>query len=88
MLRLLVPGIRRGKADTTTKSQLLFPVGVALTQGNAIVCFRVQDHLRNMGLGRQALRLLYKQYDELRIDKDALDARRIEYLFDSIKGKK
>ena len=88
VLRLIVPGIRRGKADTSTKSQLLFPVGVALTQGNAIVCFRVQDHLRNMGLGRQALRVLYKQYDELRIDKDSPDAKRIEYLFDSIKGKK
>ncbi|HYL19779.1 MAG TPA: patatin-like phospholipase family protein [Burkholderiales bacterium] len=88
VLRLLVPGIRRGKADTSTKSQLLFPVGVALTQGNVIVCFRVQDHLRNMGLGRQALRLLYKQYDELRIDKDSPDAGRIVYLFDSIKGKK
>jgi len=61
---------------------------VALTQGNAIVCFRVQDHLRSMGLGRQALRVLYKQYDELRVDKDSLDAKRIEYLFDSIKGKK
>jgi predicted acylesterase/phospholipase RssA len=88
VVRLVVPGIRRGKADTGTKSDLLFPVGVALTQGNAIVCFRVQDHLRSMGLGRQALRVLYKQYDELRVDKDSLDAKRIEYLFDSIKGKK
>jgi hypothetical protein len=91
-IRLVVPGIRRGRgtpADLNSESKLEFPVGVALTQGNAIVFFRIQDHLRNMGLGRDALRELYKaKYDALRIDKGSPDAERIEYLFYSIKGHK
>ncbi len=91
-VRLVVPGIRRGRgqpADSSSKSDLIFPVGVALTQENAIVFFRIRDHLRNMGLGREALRKLYAaDCDALKIDKDAPDAERIEYLFYSIKGSK
>jgi hypothetical protein len=91
-IRQVVPGIRRGKdapADPKGKSELSFPVGVALTRGNAIVFFRIQDHLRNMGLGREALNALYKMgYVNLDFDEDAPDAKRILYLFASIKGRR
>jgi hypothetical protein len=91
-IRLIVSGVRRGRgeaADSRSKSDLIFPVGVALTQGRAIVLFRIRDHLRNMGLGREALQKLYAaNYDVLNIDKEAVDSERIEYLFYSIKGGK
>lgn len=35
-----------------------FPFGFALTRNKGIVYFRIQDHLRKMGLGRQALEQL------------------------------
>ena len=48
---------------------------------------RIQDHLRNMGLGSDALRMLYKMgYENLEIDDDAPDAKQIRHLFASIKG--
>lgn len=88
-IRLIVPGLRRGEdrpADASA-TQLVFPVGVALTAGDAIVFFRIQDHLRNMGLGRDALQKMFDLgYHNLRIDADSPDAARIEYLFYSIKG--
>jgi Patatin-like phospholipase len=91
-IRLTVSGTRRGKdaaADPAAKSTLSFPVGVALTQGNTIVFFRIQDHLRNMGLGRAALNALYQTgYVNLDIDEDSPDAQRILYLFASIKGRR
>ena len=67
---------------------------MALVQGNAIVFFRIQDHLRNMGLGRDALKALhfgYKKLDNggyanLVLDEDFPDAKRIRHLFASIKG--
>ncbi|MEO8158090.1 MAG: hypothetical protein ABI648_09865 [Betaproteobacteria bacterium] len=87
-IRLVVPGVRRGedKPADPDASELVFPVGLALTRGGAIVFFRIQDHLRNMGLGRQALERLFETYKELTIDADSADAKRIEYLFYSIKG--
>jgi hypothetical protein len=90
-IRLMVPGLRRGKdkpVDPNAESELTFPVGVALTRGDTIVCFRIQDHLRNMGLGRDALQALYKTYQKIDIDKNSPDAQRIEYLFYSIKGRR
>ena len=93
VIGLVIPEIRRGKdkpVDPNAKSALRFPVGAALTRGDTIVWFRIQDHLRNMGLGREALQILYKEgkYDKLEIDKDSPDAKRIEYLFYSIKGRR
>ena len=90
-IRLVVPGIRRGRgtaADLNSDSKLEFPVGVALTRGKVIVFFRIQDHLRNMGLGREALREFCKANYVLQIDKGSPDADRVAYLFYSIKGPK
>jgi predicted acylesterase/phospholipase RssA len=90
-IRLVFSGIRRGKdepAEPDARSELSFPVGVALAQDNAIVFFRIQDHLRNMGLGRAALKVLYIGYKDLHIDEDSPDAKRIRYLFASIKGRR
>ena len=39
------------------------------------------------GLRRDALKELYGTYKKLDIDKDSPDAKRIEYLFYSIKGR-
>ena len=41
-----------------------------------------------MGLGRKTMQELYKKYDDLKIDEGSLEAKRIEYLFYSIKGTK
>jgi hypothetical protein len=42
------------------KAALTFNVGFALMAGDALVYFRIQDHVRKMGLGRAALRALMK----------------------------
>jgi len=94
VIGLVIPELRRGKsksAGPNAEAQLTFPVGVALTRGKAIVWFRIQDHLRNMGLGRKALESLYRKgagYDMLEIDRNSPDAKRIEDLFYSIKGRR
>jgi len=94
VIGLIIPELRRGKAKPAgpnSEAQLTFPVGVALTRGKTIVWFRIQDHLRNMGLGRKALESLYRKgagYDMLEIDRNSPDAKRIEDLFYSIKGRR
>ncbi|HEX7812983.1 MAG TPA: patatin-like phospholipase family protein [Burkholderiales bacterium] len=88
-IRLVVSDIRRGEDAPEPKkseSDLIFPVGVALTLNGKIVCFRIQDHLRNGGMGREAMEKLFETYKTLDIPPNSPDARRIEYLFYSIKG--
>jgi hypothetical protein len=89
-ITLAVRGMRRKQGDAlSAASGLSFPVGTALARGKTIVFFRIQDHLRNMGLGREALQALYALgYEDLVIDDDSPDAKRIRDLFASIKGRR
>jgi predicted acylesterase/phospholipase RssA len=89
-ITLAVRGMHRKRGDAmSTTSALSFPVGMALAMGKTIVFFRIQDHLRNMGLGREALKALYRMgHEDLDIDEDSPDARRIRDLFASIKGRR
>jgi hypothetical protein len=41
---------------------LSFPVGFALIHRHAIVYFRIQDHLRGMGMARRGLQRLHEQF--------------------------
>lgn len=96
VIRLLVPEMRR--MNDRSNAELVFPVGLALTRngkdgkGNStgtIVFFRIQDHLRNAGLGREGLNELFKGgYTSLDIPEGTSDKARIEYLFYSIKGRR
>jgi hypothetical protein len=43
------------------RARLVFPVGFALATGQQIIYFRIQNHLRKMGLGRDALALLIER---------------------------
>jgi hypothetical protein len=74
---------------------ILFNFGFALTVKQTLKYFRVQDHLRKMGLGRRALELLIHQHnitdferlDPLKKDPGSLPAQEIhkfETLFISI----
>ena len=84
---LLPISLSVGEMRTMHGGPLKFPVGTALAKGKIIVFFRIQDHLRNMGLGSDALRMLYKMgYANLEIDDDAPDAAQIRHIFASIKG--
>ena len=84
---LLPISLSVGEMRTMHGGPLKFPVGTALARGKTIVFFRIQDHLRNMGLGSDALRTLYKMgYASLEIDDDAPDAAQIRHIFASIKG--
>ena len=57
LLRLCVPDPSR--AGAAGADALEFTFGFALTnQKREFVCLRVQDHLRGMGLARQALQAL------------------------------
>ena len=89
-ITLTVRGMRRKQGDAmSTTSALSFPVGTVLAMGKTIVFFRIQDHLRNMGLGREALKALFRMgLEDLDIDEDSPDAKRIRDLFASIKGRR
>jgi hypothetical protein len=89
-ITLTVRGMHRKQGDAmSTTSTLSFPVGTVLAMGKTIVFFRIQDHLRNMGLGREALKALYRiGLEDLDIDEDSPDAKRIRDLFASIKGRR
>jgi len=76
---------------------ILFNFGFALTAQQKLQYYRVQDHLRKMGLGRQALHLLihrhnitdFERLDPLKKDPDAPPAEEIhkfETLFISVKN--
>ena len=45
----------------SSKNELIFPVGFVLTEGRKLWYFRIQNHLRKMGLGRKALALAISQ---------------------------
>jgi hypothetical protein len=47
----------RVRDPRTSSNQLSFPVGFALTADGKLWYFRIQNHLRKMGLGRKALAL-------------------------------
>lgn len=46
------------KDGGSTSEFLRFPCGFAVTRGSRLVLFKIQDHLRKMGLGRMALKRL------------------------------
>lgn len=50
--------VERPLAENSNPKIITFGCGFALTQGKSIVLLRIQDHLRNMGLGRSAVRAL------------------------------
>ena len=87
-IKLTVSGLLREKDLLSSKgSELSFPIGVALTKGQSIVFFRIQDHVRKMGLGRSALKAIYKKgYTKLDVDKGTFDEQRIRDLFASIQS--
>ena len=58
LLRLRVDDPSRAIADPAAAPALEFTFGFALTHRQQFVYFRVQDHLRRMGLARDALRKL------------------------------
>ena len=58
LLRLRVDDPSRAVADPAAPPALEFTFGFALTHQHEFVYFRVQDHLRRMGLARDALRKL------------------------------
>ena len=75
-----------------------FTYGFALVHEKRVVCFRVQDHLRSMGLGRRALQAMIAQnlaFDVLPENElpeavrnlwSGAERRRFERLFDSVWG--
>jgi hypothetical protein len=82
-----------------SSKSIRLPVGLAITvadpTGKELVFFRIQDHLRRMGLARVALRQLIRQRGvtharPLRLDKPAMETvgkaeqQRFERLFRSV----
>jgi hypothetical protein len=66
LLRLRVDDPSRAAADRRAPPALEFTFGFALTQSREFVYFRVQDHVRRMGLAREALlRLCKERYTEV-----------------------
>ena len=66
LLRLRVEDPSRSAADPDAEAALEFTFGFALTHQREFVYFRVQDHLRRMGLARDALlRLCRRGYTEV-----------------------
>ncbi len=55
LLRLRVEDPAQAAADPNAPPALLFTFGFALTHQREFIYFRVQDHLRRMGLARDAL---------------------------------
>lgn len=96
----LTPGYQiRASSPESSREDLRFSVGLAVVAdvGNPrLVFFRVQDHLRRMGLGRRVLEALIREYPSLVLDlreshPDAHevlaqdDRLRFERLFDSVR---
>lgn len=76
--RLVVQPLEMRVSDPFGKEQdFIFPVGFALlgepdSKGvRSLVYFRIQDHLRRMGLGRSGLQKLRGAYGDMRIDMPA-----------------
>jgi len=61
LLRLRVDDPSRAAADPKADPALEFTFGFALTNDKEFVYFRVQDHVRRMGLARDALLELCKE---------------------------
>ena len=88
LLRLRVEDPSRSAADPDAEAALEFTFGFALTHQREFVYFRVQDHLRRMGLARDALlRLCKRRYTEVsqhaREDADPEGWRRFRALLTS-----
>jgi hypothetical protein len=62
LLHLVVSDLSAGPTPAAATSALRFTFGFAVILDNEFVMFRIQDHLRKMGLGRQALRVLKNKH--------------------------
>ncbi len=68
-------------------SVMSFPFGFALVNGNNLSYFRVQDHLRKMGLARKSMRALVESRVVDSVDRKLVPAaefRNFERLFKSV----
>ena len=88
LLRVRVEDPSRSATDPDAEAALEFTFGFALTYQREFVYFRVQDHLRRMGLARDALlRLCRRRYTEVsahaREDADPAGWRRFRTLLTS-----
>jgi len=64
-IHLLQVVVRNVSSSTPTDADALrFTFGIAVVQDNKVVLFRIQDHLRKMGLARAALRKMIKRQDK------------------------
>jgi hypothetical protein len=72
LLQLTVSDLSAPPASAGTGSTLRFTFGFAVVFNNELVMFRIQDHLRKMGLGRQALRLLKDKHQFNRVPLQTL----------------
>ena len=91
LLRLRVEDPSRSAADPGAEAALEFTFGFALTHQREFVYFRVQDHLRRMGLARDALlRLCASGYTEVskhaRTEADPEGWTRFRSLLTSVLG--
>jgi hypothetical protein len=88
LLRLKVEDPARAAADPTAPPALEFSFGFALTHQREFVYFRVQDHLRRMGLARDALLALcqagYTAVSTALAPDDAEAGRRFRVLVSSV----
>jgi hypothetical protein len=81
-----------------TANGMSFPVGFAWTRGGSLRFFRIQDHLRSMGLGRHALKEFISKHRECELNLADLpevkerwfpndqERKRFQILYDSIRA--
>jgi len=79
----------RYPAEAGTRVELLrFHFGFAVLAGNRLVGFRIQDHLRRMGLARQAMSRLLAMNPGIKLDTEifrtATDLAVLRHLFASV----
>jgi hypothetical protein len=72
LFQLAVSDLSAGPVPAAASSALRFTFGFAVVFDNEFVMFRIQDHLRKMGLGRQALRLLKDKHQFNRVPLQTL----------------
>ena len=62
LLQMVVSDLSAGQSPAAAGPALRFTFGFAIIFDNEFIVFRIQDHLRKMGLGREALRLLQDKH--------------------------
>ena len=72
LFQLAVSDLSALPVPAAASSALRFTFGFAVVFDNEFVMFRIQDHLRKMGLGRQALRLLKDKHQFNRVPLQTL----------------